>query len=226
MKLIIALFAIFALVGCGGSSTRTKGADYCSSRFLEDHSMQDINGLQKVDLDSPDKSLSAAELELDSAEIFVFDTVRDIRMRFTKSLSKAGETEYKMSCAGGTGAGAKMEPFTLAIPVVDKLLISDSGKPPTYSSRMLNIDVRNRGQEQSWVTISYSNPTANKQGSLKKLYEGFESLKQLYYFGNEQQVRNSMKLEIPSERNSSNSTVQIRTIQRFKAIEKKSPDQP
>lgn len=209
-----------ALSACSGGGPRKFTIDSCKSNFLNDHKM-DLKGYTSVDLDNPDKSVSAVDLKISNTEIFIFDQSRDIRLRIVQPLpektenSKPVESQYKVACASGTGLNANAV-FNFEIPVVDRLQVAPNGKSE-FSTKTITVDWRPRS-DKGMLEVIVSDSSEKKQGSLKAVYSSFKDVQQLYFYGNDQQIRNSMRLEKANERNSSASTVEIRTTQIYQTV--------
>ena len=210
------------LIACNSSSTNDGRIDYCRTGFMDAFKME-VNGSKKVNLDGDVNEVKEANLSLDAAEIFVHDEARDIRFRIVQRKSeKPDANNYSFKCIGGKGIHKDMEPFQITIPVVDVLDIDATGKTSySYSNLVITLD-----NKPGPLLKTQLNTGSKGQGSLKTVYNSFEDLEQFYFYGDHQQIRNTMEKIQDADRNSSTSKIEIRTIQQFKTTEIETESNP
>ncbi len=219
MRFLLLLLPLVILTACGGSRNRPYSVERCKEDFMTAHKMS-VDGHKSVDLDAPNGEIASANLAFVSANLYIYDKARDIRIHITQNKTEAGGTnDYKEYCFGGTGINRGMKPFVLTIPVFDQVDIDKSGKT-NFATGTITLDLRYRS-EGTWLQTSYDAPSGgkDKSGSLKKVYESYKNVNQLYFYGESQQIRNSMSAEVSDTRNSSKSEVEIKTTQSFKSVD-------
>lgn len=210
-KLSILFTCTLALAACSSNGDRLQKTSICSKNFLKGHEFK-VDKSKKVDLET-DKSLNSGELDLQSVDVYILDSARDVRLHVRHHLKANREvSQTEVVCIGGSAIKPKMQVYHLNLPVIEKLILGN-GKT-IYGTRMLQIELSDEGA--GIVKTDMGESQSAVEGSLKAIYSDYSDVQQ-YYFESQKvhQIRNSLAKDIPAERNSATAELQIRTTQSF-----------
>lgn len=168
IRLVLFIILGSSLAACDGNKgDGLRRAKYCKKSY-ENFNFTPTGSKKSSDLKKGEGlTLEVGNYVSNGVDIYYNNIARDIRMHIIARKSTDGQTSFDLLCAGGLGISRNMEPVTVSLPVVSKLIVSANGKTLIEPGNLL-VDVRDRGASP-WLQVNLTADTKSEEGDFKSI---------------------------------------------------------